>query len=78
MKFNIDPGKGGVLIREGHILENPDLLEPQISIDKKTLDSFVTLFSALGVAGVDVNAMKEAPGARSRQLRAKTMIRKKQ
>ena len=62
VKFNIDPGKGGVLIREGYILENPDLLEPQISIDKKTLDGLVTLFSALGVAGVDVNAMKESAG----------------
>jgi len=60
VKFNIDPGKGGVLIREGFVLENNDLLEPQISIEKKTLDSLVTLFSALGVAGVDVNAMKES------------------
>ncbi|MGO9544770.1 MAG: VWA domain-containing protein [Rhodomicrobium sp.] len=60
IKFNIDVGKGGVLIREGYILENNDLLEPQISIDKKTLDSLVNLFSALGVAGVDVNAMKES------------------
>jgi len=60
VKFNIDPGKGGVLIREGFILENNDLLEPQISIEKRTLDSLVTLFSALGVAGVDVNAMKES------------------
>jgi hypothetical protein len=60
INFNIDPGAGGVLIREGFILENNDLLEPQIQIEKKTLDSLVTLFSALGVAGVDVNAMKES------------------
>ena len=60
IKFNLDPGKGGVLIREGFVLENNDLLEPQIQIEKKTLDSLITLFSALGVAGVDVNAMKES------------------
>lgn len=60
IKFNVDPGKGGILIREGFILENNDLLEPQIQINKKTLDSLITLFSALGVAGVDVAAMKES------------------
>jgi hypothetical protein len=62
VKFNIDPGKGGVLIREGFVLENVDLLEPQISIDKKTLDNLVQLFSVLGVSGVDANAMKESAG----------------
>ena len=62
LKFNVDPGKGGILIREGYILENNDLLEPQIQINKKTLDSLITLFSALGVAGVDVAAMKESAG----------------
>ena len=60
INFNIDPGKGGVLIREGYILENNDLLEPQIQVEKRTLENLVTLFSALGVAGVDVNAMKES------------------
>jgi len=60
VKFNIDPGKGGVLIREGFMLENQDLLDPQISIDKKTLDGLITLFSVLGTSGVDVQAMKES------------------
>src|ERR1700730_3670614 len=60
IKFNVDPGTGGVLIREGFILENNDLLEPQIQIDKKTLDNLIALFSALGVSGVDVQAMKES------------------
>jgi hypothetical protein len=60
IKFNVDPGKGGVLIREGFVLENNDLLEPQIQIDKKTLDRLINLFAALGVTGVDVNAMKES------------------
>ena len=59
IKFNIDVG-GGVLIREGFILENNDLLQPVIEIDKKTLDGLINLFSALGVAGVDVPAMKES------------------
>jgi hypothetical protein len=60
IKFNLDPGAGGVLIREGFVLENNDLLQPVIEIDKKTLDSLINLFSALGVAGVDVQAMKES------------------
>lgn len=60
IKFNVDPGVGGVLIREGFILENNDLLQQQIQIEKKTLDSLINLFSALGVAGVDVQAMKES------------------
>jgi hypothetical protein len=60
IKFNIDPGKGGVLIREGFVLENNDLLEPQIQVEKKTLERLISLFSALGVSGVDVNAMKES------------------
>jgi hypothetical protein len=60
IKFNIDAGKGGVLIREGFVLENNDLLEPQIQIDKKTLERLINLFAALGVTGVDVNAMKES------------------
>jgi hypothetical protein len=60
IKFNVDPGKGGVLIREGFILENNDLLQPVIQIDKKTLERLINLFSALGVSGVDVNAMKES------------------
>jgi hypothetical protein len=60
VKFSIDPGKGGVLIRQGYILENNDLLEPQIQIEKKTLDSLITLFGALGVAGVDVKAMEDS------------------
>lgn len=60
IKFNVDPGKGGVLIREGFVLENNDLLEPQIQVDKKTLERLINLFAALGVTGVDVNAMKES------------------
>jgi len=60
VKFNIDPGKGGVLINEGYILENQDLLDPQISIDKKTLDGLIHLFQVLGAAGVDTQAMKES------------------
>lgn len=60
LKFNINAGVGGVLIREGFILENSDLLQPTISLDKKTLDSLINLFSILGTTGVDVPAMKES------------------
>jgi hypothetical protein len=60
VKFSIDPGVGGVLIREGFMLENPDLLQPEIEIDKKTLDGLINLFSILGTTGVDVQGMKES------------------
>jgi hypothetical protein len=59
IKFNIDAG-GGVLIREGFILENNDLLQPVIEIDKKTLDGLINLFSVLSVTGVDVETMKKS------------------
>ena len=59
--FNIDPGEGGVLVREGYILENVDLLEPQIQIEKDTLVGLVNLYSLLATAGVaDEEDMLEA------------------
>jgi len=60
VKLNIDPEQGGILIREGYILDDSDILEPEIQVDKKTLDGLITVFSALGVAGVDVETMKES------------------
>lgn len=60
IKFNIDKGGDGVLIRDGFVLENNDLLQPVIEIDKKTLDGLVNLFSTLAVTGVDPLAMKES------------------
>jgi hypothetical protein len=53
--FNIDPGEGGVLIREGYILENNDLLTPQIHIDKETLQGLINLYSILGTTGLDAD-----------------------
>jgi Mg-chelatase subunit ChlD len=53
--FNIDPGEGGVLIREGYILENDDLLTPQIHIDKETLQGLINLYSILGTTGLDAD-----------------------
>jgi len=58
--LNVDPEQGGILVREGFILDNEDLLEPEIQVDKKTLDGLITLFSALGAAVVDVDHMKES------------------
>ncbi|MGO9983714.1 MAG: VWA domain-containing protein [Rhodomicrobium sp.] len=55
-------GGGAVLIREGFVLENKDLVGPQISIDKKTLDSLAALFSALSLANVDASKVKEKVG----------------
>lgn len=62
LKFNIDDGKGGVLVREAFIIENPDLLEPRIQIKKDTLVNLINLFSVLGTTGVDAETMIEAAG----------------
>lgn len=58
--FNIESSKGGVLVREGYMLENTDLLEEQIEVDKSTMQKLIKLFSALGVSGVDADAMKQS------------------
>lgn len=55
--FNIDPGEGGVLVREGFVLENTDLLEPQFQINKETLINLVNLYSVLATIGVDEESM---------------------
>jgi hypothetical protein len=60
--FNIESSKGGVLVREGYMLENQDLLEEQIEVEKDTVQKLVKLFSALGVSGVDADAMKQSAG----------------
>lgn len=57
IEFNINNEEGGVLVTKGYMLENPDLLEPQVQIEKKTLESLVHLFSILGASGVDVDSM---------------------
>lgn len=58
--FNIDPGEGGVLVREGFILENTDLLSPQIQIEKQTLLDLINLYSVLSTVGVDEEAMLQS------------------
>lgn len=55
--FNISNEEGGVLIREGYILENDDLLSPEIQIDKETLINLINLYSVLATIGVDEEAM---------------------
>ncbi|MBY6153363.1 VWA domain-containing protein [Vannielia litorea] len=55
--FNIDPGENGVLVREGYVLENDDLLSPTIQIEKETLLGLVNLYSVLATVGVDEDAM---------------------
>ena len=62
LEYNIEDGRGGVLVREGYIIENPDLLEARIQINKETLQSLVNLYSVLGTTGVDAEAMVEAAG----------------
>ncbi len=58
--FNIEPGDGGVLVREGFILENDDLLQPQIQIEKDTLVNLINLYSVLSTVGVDEEAMLQS------------------
>ena len=58
--FNIDTGEGGVLIREGYVLENDDLLSPEIQIEKETLINLINLYSVLATVGVDEEAMVQS------------------
>lgn len=58
--FNIEPGDGGVLVREGFVLENNDLLAPQIQIEKDTLVNLINLYSVLSTVGVDEDAMLQS------------------
>jgi len=55
VNFNIDSG-GGVLIREGYILENNDLLAAKIHIGKEMLQKLVNLYSVLGATGLDADS----------------------
>src|SRR6202043_4009912 len=50
--------RGGVLIREGFVIENNELLEPQVQIDKKTLERLIALFSTLGADNADVEVKR--------------------
>lgn len=66
--FNIDAGEGGVLIREGYVLENNDLLAPHIQIEKETLLGLVNLYSVLAAVGTEseedmIRAISEAVAA---------------
>lgn len=60
--FNIDLGKGGVLVRKGYILENEDLLQPKFQIDKETLQRLINLYSVLGTTGLDADSFLQSAG----------------
>ena len=62
INFNIEAGADGVLVRPAYVIENPDLLDPQIQIEKETLTQLINLFSVLGTVGVDAEGMQEAVG----------------
>jgi len=62
IEFNIEAGADGVLVRPAYIIENPDLLDPQIQIEKETLTTLINLFSVLGTVGADAEGMQEAVG----------------
>ncbi|MDX2263636.1 MAG: VWA domain-containing protein [Hyphomicrobiales bacterium] len=49
VKFNIEDGKGGVLVEPGYLPENEELLEPQIKVEKETVQRLITLFSVMSV-----------------------------
>lgn len=58
INFNINRADGGVLVQEAYMLENTDLLEPQISIEKETLEKLINLYSVLSTTGVDGDALR--------------------
>lgn len=58
--FNISNEEGGVLIREGFIVENDDLLAPEIQIDKDTLLQLINLYAIISTTGLDEEAMRRA------------------
>ena len=58
--FNIDSGEGGILVREGYILENDDLLIPKIRISKQMLQRLVNLYSILGTTGLDAGTFLQS------------------
>src|SRR6185295_574580 len=62
IKFNINPGENAVLVRPGFMLENPDILQPQIQIEKDTLDALINLFGILASTGLDPDSLVESAG----------------
>lgn len=59
LKFRIDAGKGIALLKPGYLIENGELLDPVIQVDKKTLERLISLFAAVGVTGGGADAMRE-------------------
>lgn len=59
IQFNIDTA-GGVLVRAAYMLENLDLLEPQIEIEKETIQDLINLLGVLATAGADPENMMTA------------------
>jgi hypothetical protein len=62
IKFHVDAGKAGTLVREGYLIGNDELFEPVIQIDKPTLERLIALFGSFGIASIDADAMKECAG----------------
>lgn len=60
IKFNIDNRKGGILVRRGYLPENTDLLDPQIRIEKDTLQRLLNLFSVLSSTTMDAEDLRVA------------------
>lgn len=47
-KFNVDPAKGGILVRGASIVEAGNALEPRVQLDQAARKRLAALFSALG------------------------------
>ncbi len=60
IKFNINDGKGGVLVEPGYIPENADLLDNQIKIEKDTLQKLLNLLTILASTSLDTKALRDA------------------
>ncbi|MCH9809077.1 MAG: VWA domain-containing protein [Alphaproteobacteria bacterium] len=58
VKFNIDDRKGGILVHPGYMPENKDLLDPQVRIEKDTLQRLLNLFSVLSATGIDATDLR--------------------
>lgn len=58
--FNIELNEGGVLIEEGYMLENADLLTPVFQLEKETLVDLINLYSVMGTRSLDAGELRGA------------------
>lgn len=62
VKFNINSGEEGIIIQDGYMISNEDVLSANVRVDKDTLTNLIQLFTLLSSIGPGVPEMKEALG----------------